>query len=153
MDCVILEVCRLYPPLPIDFKVCARDIRLPGTTDITLLKSTIVSYTPYHFHRLSTVWGMDAMDFKPERWLDLDGKVKMESQFKFLSFNAGPRLCLGRAMALLEVKTLTATLLNDFHFKLDDEENFNTNIRFTTTCPFVNGLKMIAIRRQHLPID
>jgi cytochrome P450 len=96
---------------------------------------------------------MDAMDFKPERWLDLDGKVKMESQFKFLSFNAGPRLCLGRAMALLEVKTLTATLLNDFHFKLDDEKNFNSNIRFTTTCPFVNGLKMTAIRRQHLPID
>jgi cytochrome P450 len=153
MDSVILEVCRLYPPLPLDFKVCAKDIRLPGTKDITLPKSTIVSYTPYHFHRLSTVWGMDAMDFKPERWLDLDGKVKMESQFKFLSFNAGPRLCLGRAMALLEVKTLTATLLNDFHFKLDDEKNFNSNIRFTTTCPFVNGLKMTAIRRQHLPID
>jgi len=153
MDCVILEVCRLYPPLPIDFKVCARDIRLPGTTNITLPKSTIVSYTPYHFHRLSSVWGLDAMDFKPERWLDLDGKIKMESQFKFLSFNAGPRLCLGRAMALLEVKTLAATLLNEFHFKLDDKDNFNANIRFTTTCPFENGLKMTVMRRQHRTIN
>jgi cytochrome P450 len=153
MDCVILEVCRLHPPLPLDFKVCARDIRLPGTTDITLPKSTIVSYTPYHFHRLSSVWGVDAMNFKPERWLDLDGKIKVESQFKFLSFNAGPRLCLGRAMALLEVKTLAATLLNQFHFKLDDEENFNTNIRFTTTCPFSNGLNMTVMRRQHRSID
>jgi cytochrome P450 len=152
MDCVILEVCRLHPPLPLDFKVCAKDIRLPGTTNITLPKSTIVSYTPYHFHRLSSVWGMDAMDFKPERWLDLDGKVKMESQFKFLSFNAGPRLCLGRAMALLEVKTLAAILLSEFHFKLDDEENFNANIRFTTTCPFLNGLKMTVMRRQHLTV-
>ena len=148
MDCVILELCRLHPPLPLDFKVCTKDIRLPGTTNITLPKSTIVSYTPYHFHRLVSVWGLDAMDFKPERWLDLDGKVKMESQFKFLSFNAGPRLCLGRAMALLEVKTLAATLLNEFHFKLDDEENFNANIRFTTTCPFVNGLKMTVTRRE-----
>jgi cytochrome P450 len=147
MDCVILEVCRLHPPLPIDFKVSAREIRLPGTTNIILPKSTIISYTPYHFHRLPSVWGVDAMDFKPERWLDSDGKIKMESQFKFLSFNAGPRLCLGKAMALQEVKTLAAMLLNEFHFKLDDEDNFNTNIRFTTTCPFTNGLKMTVMRR------
>jgi cytochrome P450 len=147
MDCVVLELCRLHPPLPLDFKVCAKDIRLPGTTNIILPKSTIVSYTPYHFHRLSSVWGLDAMDFKPERWLDLDGKVKVESQFKFLSFNAGPRLCLGRTMALLEVKTLAAILLNEFQFKLDDEENFKANIKFTTTCPFSNGLKMTVTRR------
>ena len=153
MDCVILEVCRLYPPLPLDFKVCVKNIRLPGTANITLPKSTIVSYTPYHFHRLTSVWGLDAMDFKPERWLDLDGKIKTESQFKFLSFNAGPRLCMGKTMALLEVKTLAAILLNEFHFKLDDEENFNANIRFTTTCPFSNGLKMTVTERQHLPIS
>ena len=145
MDCVILELCRLYPPLPMDFKVCARDIRLPGTANIILPKSTIVSYTPYHFHRLSSVWGPDAVDFKPERWLDSDGKIKAESQFKFLSFNAGPRVCLGKSMALLEVKTLAASLLNEFHFQLDDAENFNSSIRFTTTCPFSNGLKMTAI--------
>ncbi|CAF1057478.1 unnamed protein product [Adineta steineri] len=149
MDCVILEVCRLYPPLPLDFKVCARDIHLPGAINILLPKSTIVSYTPYHFHRLSSVWGPDAMDFKPERWLDVDGKVKVESQFKFLSFNAGPRLCLGRAMALLEVKILAAILLNEFHFKLNDEKNFDTRFKFTTTCPFANGLNMIVMRREH----
>ncbi|UJR11372.1 hypothetical protein I4U23_015552 [Adineta vaga] len=149
LDCVILELCRLHPPLPLDFKVCARDIHLPGTENIVLPKSTIVSYTPYHFHRLRSVWGEDAMDFKPDRWLDLDGKIKMESQFKFLSFNAGPRLCLGRAMALLEVKTLAAMLLNEFHFQLVNENNFNTNIRFTTTCPFVDGLTMTIMKREH----
>ena len=147
MDCVILEVCRLHPPLPLDFKVCAREIHLPGTTNIILPKSIIVSYTPYHFHRLSSVWGLDAMDFKPERWLDSDGKIKIESQFKFLSFNAGPRLRLGKVMALLEVKILAATLLNEYHFQLDDENNFNANIKFTSTCLFSNGLKMTVIRR------
>jgi hypothetical protein len=38
---------------------------------------------------------------------------------QFISFNAGPRLCLGRSLALMEAKLLLASVLRRFAFQLD----------------------------------
>ena len=48
---------------------------------------------------------------KPERWLDEQGKIRQPSPYKFSTFQAGPRVCLGMNMAYLEVKTLATTVL------------------------------------------
>jgi len=46
--------------------------------------------------RMPEVWGEDCLEFKPERFLEegSDGRTRVKefSQFKFHSFNAGPRM-------------------------------------------------------------
>ncbi|UZJ51999.1 hypothetical protein CBS101457_001319 [Exobasidium rhododendri] len=61
------------------------------------------------------IWGEDCLEFKPERFLEKgeDGRsrVKEFSQFKFHSFNAGPRMCLGKTLAIYEGMAVTAAIL------------------------------------------
>lgn len=88
-EAVLLEVLRLYPSVPVDAKYAIENDVLPDGTFIE--KHTTVSYRPYLFGRSPLLWGPDAGLFKPTRWLDGGS----HSQYKFISFNAGPRFCFG----------------------------------------------------------
>lgn len=53
--------------------------------------------------RREDLWGKDALEYKPERWLDPASVKAMTSDpFKFIPFNAGPRICLGQNFAYNE---------------------------------------------------
>jgi cytochrome P450 len=45
------------------------------------------------------VWGADADEFKPERWLDLPETY--DSTFSVLTFIAGPHHCIGKNMSIM----------------------------------------------------
>ena len=64
------------------------------------------------------VWGKDAHEFRPERFLRADGKTKdlgdWAMHYTFLGFSAGVRPCIGRHLALIEIKVALAMLLRDF---------------------------------------
>lgn len=59
-----------------------------------------------------SVWGPDAREFRPERWLDIDGlpsKAKeVQGHKHLLTFVDGTRMCLGRNFALAEFKVCTS---------------------------------------------
>jgi cytochrome P450 len=57
-----------------------------------------------------------ASRFLPERWLDAGGPAQAATAIKRVSmpFGAGPRICPGRYLALLEMKMAMATLLGRF---------------------------------------
>lgn len=57
--------------------------------------------------RSPAVWGADAAEFKPERWLDGSPRP---SPFVFPAFNAGPRTCPGQPLAMLEATVVLATV-------------------------------------------
>ena len=44
-----------------------------------------MSYMPYAMGRMRCIWGEDAGEFRPERWLD-SGVFQPESPFKFTAF-------------------------------------------------------------------
>ena len=75
---------------------------------------TVLSTPTYTVHRDERVWGKDAMEFKPERWLEEDEKgvpVRFKTEYEkfFLGFSYGPRACIGRnvsALALGKLKEL-----------------------------------------------
>jgi cytochrome P450 len=66
------------------------------------------------------VWGPDAAEFKPERWIDTKtGELLSFPASKFFTFGAGPRTCLGIKLGMLNLRVLTANLLHRYKFEID----------------------------------
>ncbi|KAI3443470.1 hypothetical protein Pfo_000135 [Paulownia fortunei] len=111
LQAAISEAMRLYPPVPIDTKSCENDDILPDGTFIG--KNWFMSYHTYAMGRMENIWGKDCSEYKPERWLE-NGICKQESPFKFPVFHAGPRMCLGKDMAYIQMKSVAALVLQRF---------------------------------------
>jgi len=61
------------------------------------------------------VWGDDAEEFNPARWLNLPPKYN--SSFSSLSFIAGPHACIGKTMSIIEMKAVLGALITNFEFE------------------------------------
>ncbi|PWA52509.1 cytochrome P450 [Artemisia annua] len=121
LHAALTETIRLYPALPVDPKICFSDDVLPDGCSVK--KGDVVAFTPYAMGKMKFIWGDDAHEFKPERWIDHNGRFRTESPYKFTAFQAGPRTCLGRDFAYRQLKIFASVLLGCFMFKLSDENN------------------------------
>ncbi|XP_024958765.1 cytochrome P450 704C1-like [Cynara cardunculus var. scolymus] len=119
LHAALTETLRLFPAVPVDAKICCADDVLPDGYDVK--GGDMMSYQPYAMGRMKFIWGDDAEDFKPERWIDENGCFRPESPFKFTTFQAGQRICLGREFAYRQMKIFASVLLGCFVFKLSDE--------------------------------
>jgi benzoate 4-monooxygenase len=66
---------------------------------------TVLSVPTYSIHHSKKIWGPDADEFKPERWERLTPRQKNA----FIPFSYGPRACVGRNVAEMEMKLIVAT--------------------------------------------
>ena len=57
-----------------------------------------VGTSTYHMHRRKDLYGLDAEEFRPERW---EGGKLDQIGWGFLPFHGGPRICLGRKCRLV----------------------------------------------------
>ena len=117
VECVCMETLRLHPSVPKEGKCCFKDEILPDGTPVRT--GDLVSFFPWIMGRDTDLWGSDAREFKPERFLE---NMK-PSLFVFTAFQAGPRTCLGQNFAILEMKTVLARLLMKYEFKLGQDES------------------------------
>ncbi|KAK9289305.1 hypothetical protein L1049_007460 [Liquidambar formosana] len=115
LQAAVYESMRLFPPIQFDSKFCQEDDVLPDGTFVK--RGTRVTYHPYAMGRMEEIWGLDCLEFKPERWLK-DGVFFPENPFKYPVFQAGLRVCLGKEMALVGLKSVALSLLRRFHFEL-----------------------------------
>ncbi|KAH7460776.1 Cytochrome P450 86A7 [Phytophthora ramorum] len=114
LEATIRELLRILPAGPAIATHCVRDTVFPDGTFVP--KNTDIGISFYTTGRLSGVWGEDVSEFKPERFLDADtGEVVKVSSSKFCAFSAGPRICVGRNLAFLEMKIVIANILGRFH--------------------------------------
>ncbi|TKW07702.1 hypothetical protein SEVIR_7G324500v4 [Setaria viridis] len=112
LHAALTESMRLYPPVPIDSQSCAADDTLPDGTHVGAGWS--VTYSAYAMGRLAAIWGEDCAEYRPERWLGEDGAFRPESPFRYTVFHAGPRMCLGKEMAYVQMKSIVASVLEEF---------------------------------------
>ncbi|ETP30777.1 hypothetical protein F442_20286 [Phytophthora nicotianae P10297] len=114
LEATIRELLRVMPAGPLIATHCVRDTVFPDGTFVP--KNTDIGIAFYTTGRLTSVWGEDALEFKPERFLDAEtGEVIKVSSSKFCAFSAGPRICVGRNLAYLEMKIVIANIVSRFH--------------------------------------
>jgi fatty acid omega-hydroxylase len=136
LDAVIKETLRLNPTGPLSMRQAEKDTHLVDGTFVA--KGATVSMSPYVVGRLKSVWGDDALEFKPERFIDATtDKPRVVSSFDFLSFHAGPRICIGKHLAMLQLKLLTATLLSRYRLEVLPNDG---SYKFSATLPLQNPL-------------
>ncbi|GAB2230683.1 hypothetical protein Droror1_Dr00014965 [Drosera rotundifolia] len=111
---IMNEVLRLYPPPGILFRSVSKPIQLK---DITLLPGMTLYLPLALVHRDPELWGDDANEFKPERFLEGVSGTK-RTPGSFFAFGGGARSCIGQNFALLEAKMALAIILWWFSFEL-----------------------------------
>ncbi|RCI15717.1 hypothetical protein L249_3446 [Ophiocordyceps polyrhachis-furcata BCC 54312] len=144
LQAVCSEVLRTYSPVPMTMREAVRDTVIQGQR---VPRGTKVVVSPWATNVDGRIWGADAGEFKPERWLlhqrgrflsrgnghedsslrsygnndDDDDDDDSISNYGFLTFLHGPRSCIGANFARAELACLVAAWVGSFAFELVDE--------------------------------
>ncbi|KAF5130711.1 Cytochrome P450 monooxygenase FUM15 [Metarhizium anisopliae] len=127
LNAVCNEVLRMYSPVPQTFRDAVCDT---SVLDRRIHKGTRLILAAWGTNVDTALWGADAGEFNPERWLSVnDGgehSVKRaslggaSSNYALLTFLHGPRSCIGQAFAKSEFACLLAAWVGRFRFELKD---------------------------------
>lgn len=94
------ETLRLFPPA---WLITRRTMEPVVVDEVEIPGDSLVIVSPWVTHRHESIWDKPN-EFIPDRMKD------GPPQLGYLPFGAGPRLCIGRDMALLEGKKILADL-------------------------------------------
>ncbi|EGO04179.1 hypothetical protein SERLA73DRAFT_173607 [Serpula lacrymans var. lacrymans S7.3] len=118
MRAVLNETLRLYPPVPFNVRTSTEATVWPsvnGGKPLYIPANTRVPYSVFLMHRRKDLWGPDALEFDPDRFIDQRlHKFLTPNPFIFVPFNAGPRICLGQQFAYNEASYFLVRLLQAF---------------------------------------
>ena len=119
LNCVIKETLRLYPSVPLNQRAASKTTTIPkgggadGQSPVVVHKGESVGYCVYAMHRRKDIYGVDAREFRPERW---ENDALKGVGYGYLPFGAGPRACLGQDFALSEAKYTVARLVQRYPY-------------------------------------
>lgn len=142
LQAVCNESLRLFPPVAITVRVSVRDTIVAGQH---IPKGTTITLPPWAVNTATELWGADAGEFVPERWLDPEKAGGSSSNFSFMTFLHGPRSCIGEKFARGELACLVAAWVRAFDTTLA-EDGFEPEIRGGITVKPANGLR-VKVRR------
>ena len=142
LHAALCETLRLFPSVPgLPRSVAERDV-LPSGIEVRPGMSII--FLNYALGRMEDIWGKDALEFKPERWISDKGTLKLDYS-KYLVFGAGQRICLGKDLAFIQMKGVAATILFNFHVHV--VEGQHVCLKPSIVLPIRNGLMVRMIKR------
>lgn len=122
----LCEALRLYPPVPFQHKVPLVPDTLPSGH--RAVPRTKILFSLYAMGRMKSIWGEDCLEFRPERWISESGGIKWEPSYKFFSFNAGPRTCLGKEVAFTQMKAVAAGLIHNYDIQVVEGQRPGPNV-------------------------
>ncbi|KAF4226423.1 hypothetical protein CNMCM6805_004602 [Aspergillus fumigatiaffinis] len=115
----INETFRLHPPIPAAIPrktppegIVVRDVRIPGGMNV---------YTPQWSLGRSEAAYVDPSTFIPERWYKYPNLVRDKSAFG--PFGIGPYSCIGKPLAMLNLRTTVARLVMTFDMTFPTNED------------------------------
>jgi cytochrome P450 len=123
LNACVKELLRFIPPVPNISRVAAHDDKILG---YDIPKGTHIVLSAAALHKLKSVYGDDAEEFKPERWMDPTtlteeqrGTTKFvtsDMSWAYIPFLTGPRNCIGSKFATIETKILLYYLLINLEY-------------------------------------
>jgi cytochrome P450 len=118
LDAVCHEMFRLHPGVPMTVR---KSIHNTYIQNQYIPAGTYIPIVPEAINKCTEFWGENAEEFYPERWLKrsedgirFDPLGGTPSKLCFQTFLHGPRGCIGRPIAVAEIKRVIAALLTHF---------------------------------------
>ena len=140
LDLVIKESMRLLPVTTVLTRQTATSVHLGG---YNLPKNRLIFFAPWALHRDARYFP-EPLAFKPERFDPQDGQPV--PKYAYLPFGGGPRICLGNAFAMLQMKINLATIWQHAHLAVPPGYDFQPHYAFNTRPK--GGLPMIVTCRR-----
>ena len=103
----------MYSPVATTHRQAVKDLTVGG---VPVTEGTVVDGVLAMSHLNPLVWGEDAEIFRPERWYPENMTAKTQNLYAFLAFSNGPRICIGKAAAMIQQKTMFVEMVRKYHF-------------------------------------
>lgn len=119
LNAVSNETMRLFPPVPLTMRETDHDTTIQSHF---IPRGTTVIICPWAINTSKQLWGDDAREFNPDRWMG-PGKANTggaDSNYAVTTFLHGPRSCIGKDFAKAEFACLMAALVGRFEMALED---------------------------------
>ncbi|KAF7303889.1 Cytochrome P450 [Mycena indigotica] len=164
LNAIINEVLRVFPALPMAERVAAEDCVLPLSQPIISTTGQEITHIPIQkgqyvyiaigsYHRLSSIWGEDANEFKPSRWLQPEQPCKgtaLGPYASLLTFLAGHGVCLGWRFAVQEIQVLIVEIVRNFVLSLPPDDTVRAQCFGLTLVPkTADGIQHIPLHVTH----
>lgn len=109
LERVIKESLRILPPAALNHRIATHPTELGGHP---IPAGAEVVLSIYHTHHMADLYP-EPEQFNPDRWRSIEPTV-----FAYNAFGAGPRMCIGSAFAMMEIKIVLAMLLQRYRTEL-----------------------------------
>ncbi|KAJ7167314.1 cytochrome P450 [Mycena crocata] len=129
---VMKETFRFHPVSYTSLREAARDEILPLSkplitksgktiTELPIPKKMVLVVSLAGYNRNTDVFGQDAHEFNPERWLDdsVQAEIRLGVYGNLITFGSGHRACIGWRFAVYEYQAFLVELVKNFEFSMD----------------------------------
>ena len=144
LHAALCEALRLYPVVAFDPRTAVKADILPSGHHISANTPIIISL--YAMGRMEEIWGEDCMQYKPERWISEQGGLISVPSYKFTAFGGGPRSCLGKAMAFIQMKIVATSIIWNFHVEMVEVHPVSPSV--SVVLHMKHGLKVRITKRR-----
>lgn len=126
LDRILKESMRILPASSYSQRLAAEDVRL-GPFD--LRRGNVVIFSQFITHRIPALYP-EPERFLPDRWKSLT-----PSPYAYLPFGAGPRMCIGAALGMLQLKMTLPILLQRYRLNVVPHSEVHGRIMSTMLFP------------------
>ncbi|PCH35719.1 cytochrome P450 [Wolfiporia cocos MD-104 SS10] len=152
LNATIKEGLRLHPPVYRLVRVAQSDDVIPlsrpvmtssgrSISEIHVQKGQNVGVSVWGYQRLPEIWGDDANQFNPDRFLQLDkeSQINLGTYANLMTFGGGKRACLGWRFAVFETQAFLVELIENFEFAIPADKPEIQRVPAGIMIPMIRG--------------
>ena len=142
LECVIKESMRVLPASSYSQRIAVHPATLGS---VRMNPGTPVIFSQYITHHRGDLYP-NPDRFIPERWQTIT-----PSAYAYLPFGAGPRMCIGATMAMVEIRTALTIILKRFNFQIEAMSTVDGHVISTMLGP-TTSIRATLIPSSSLPV-